>query len=71
MCHDQRDRWRRGAIGSVLDERSRARRFSPRQFRCHSSDARQVVHTHTHVPLFTRQYKLAPAKDGDALKLGR
>jgi len=30
---------------------------------------RQVVHTH--VPLFIKQYKLLPAKDGDALKLGR
>jgi len=30
---------------------------------------RQVVHTH--VPLFTKQYKLVPANGGDALKLGR
>jgi len=33
-------------------------------------DPRQVVYTH--VPLFTKQYKLLPAaKGGDALKLGR
>ena len=27
--------------------------------------------THTRVPLFTKQYKLVPAKGGDALRLGR
>jgi len=29
--------------------------------RCNSG---QVVHTHTHVPLFTKQYKLVPASAG-------
>jgi len=33
------------------------------------SDPRQDVHTH--VPSFTKQYKLVPAKGGDAPKLGR
>jgi len=32
---------------------------------------RPVTQRPTHEPLFTKQYKLVPVNDGDALKLGR
>jgi len=38
-------------------------------FSLSQSDPRQVIHTH--VPLFSKQYKLLLAKSGNAVKVGR
>ena len=52
-------RWRRGAVGRVSDLRSRGRGFESRPGMQRRNPG-QVCHTC--VPLFTKQYKLVPAK---------
>jgi len=52
-------RWRRGAVGRVSDSRSRGRGFESRP----GTRRKNSGHvSHTYVPLFTKQYKLVPAK---------
>jgi len=53
------DSWRRGAVGRVSDLRSRGRGFESRPG-MRRKNSGQV--SHTYVPLFTKQYKLVPAK---------
>ena len=51
--------WRRGAVGRVSDLRSRGRGFESRP----GTRRKNSGHVfHTYVPLFTKQYKLVPAK---------
>ena len=50
---------RRGAVGRVSDLRSRGRGFESRP----GTRRKNSGHvSHTYVPLFTKQYKLVPAK---------
>ena len=51
--------WCRGAVGRVSDLRSRGRGFESRPG-TRRKNSGQVCHTY--VPLFTKQYKLVPAK---------
>ena len=51
--------WRRGAVGRVSDLQSRGRGFESQP----GTQRRNSGHvSHTYVPLFTKQYKLVPAK---------
>ena len=51
--------WRRGAVSRVSDLRSRGRGFESRP----GTRRKNSGHvSHTYVPLFTKQYKLVPAK---------
>jgi len=51
--------WRRGAVGRVSDLRSNGRGFESRP----GTRRKNSEHvSHTYVPLFTKQYKLVPAK---------
>ena len=61
------EKYCRGAVGRVSDLRSRGRWFESRPG-TRRKNYGQV--SHTYVPLFTKQYKLVPAKGGDALRLG-
>ena len=60
--------WRGGVVVRASDLQPIGRRFDSRLLRF-TNDPGQVVDTHVH--LFTKQYKLVPAKSGDALWLGR
>ena len=51
--------WHRGDVGRVLDLRSRGRGFESRPG-MQRKNSGQV--SHTYVTLFTKQYKLVPAK---------
>ena len=52
-------RWHRGAVGRVSDSRSRGRGFESRP----GTQRKKSGHvSHTCVPLFTKQYKVVPAK---------
>ena len=59
--------WRHSAVGRVSDLRSRGRGFDS-WLGTRRNNSGQV--SHTYVPLFTKRYKLVPAKGGDALRLG-
>ena len=51
--------WRCGAVGRVSDLQSRGRGFESRP----GTQRKNSGHvSHTYVPLFTKQYKLVPAK---------
>ena len=50
----------------MLDKQCRT--LNPRPVRCHAATIGKLF---THVPLFTKQYKVVPAKGVDDLKLGR
>ena len=52
-------RWHRGAVGRVSDSRSRGCGFESR-LGMRRKNSGHV--SHTYVPLFTKQYKLVPAK---------
>ena len=60
-------RWRRGAVGRVSDLRSSGRGFESRPG-TRRRNFGQVFHTY--VPLFTKQYKLVPAKGRWCLAAG-
>ena len=51
--------WPRGAVGRVSDSRSRGRGFESRPGTRRKNSG---LVSHTYVPLFTKQYKLVPAK---------
>ena len=51
--------WRRGAVGRVSDLRSRGHGFESRPGMRRKNSGHV---SHTYVPLFTKQYKLLPAK---------
>ena len=53
--------WRGGVVVKASDLQPRGRRFDSRSRRF-TFNLGQVVHTH--VPLFTKQYKLVPAQAG-------
>ena len=56
--------WRGGRVDSELDSWSEGREFESRSLHLLlRSNLGQVVHTH--VSLFTKQYKLVPAQAGD------
>ena len=50
--------WRHGAVGRVSNLRSRGRGFESRP----GTRRKNSGHAHTYVPLFTKHYKLVPAK---------
>ena len=52
-------RWCHGAVGRVSDLRSRGRGFESRPGTRRKNSGNV---SHTYVPLFTKQYKLVPAK---------
>ena len=58
-CGTNGTRWRRSVVGRVSDLRSRGRGFESRPG-TRRKNSGQV--SHTYVPLFTKQYKLVPAK---------
>ena len=57
--HDNLTRWHRGAVGRVSDSQSRGCGFESRPGTRHKNSGHV---SHTCVPLFTKQYKLVPAK---------